>query len=134
MFIHRYDPVIVFYGGGIRHLFEREFNGVLFSPGEQILYQFGVGFSVNDRVTLSTAFQGFYITYTQLDNVTVPGTNLEPISLRFAATIAENAGSSSRSWRSVRPVRCRRSISGWSSPFTSRNAECCQRRRRPCRA
>lgn len=90
LFIHRYDPVIVFYGGGIRHLFEREFNGVLFSPGEQILYQFGVGFSVNDRVTLSTAFQGFYITNTQLDNVTVAGTNLEPISLRFAATIARN--------------------------------------------
>jgi hypothetical protein len=90
LFIHRYDPVIVFYGGGIRHLFEREFNGVLFSPGEQILYQFGVGFSVNDRVTFSTAFQGFYITNTQLDNVTIDGTNLEPISLRFAATIARN--------------------------------------------
>jgi len=90
LFIHRYDPVIVFYGGGIRHLFERQFDGVLFSPGEQILYQFGVGFSVNDRVTLSTAFQGFYITNTQLDNVTIAGTNLEPISLRFAATIARN--------------------------------------------
>jgi len=41
-------------------------------------------------VTLSTAFQGFYITNTQLDNVTIAGTNLEPISLRFAATIARN--------------------------------------------
>jgi hypothetical protein len=90
LFVHRYDPVIVFYGGGIRHLFEREFDGVLFSPGEQILYQFGVGFSVNDRVTLSTAFQGFYITNTQLDNETIDGTNLEPISIRFAATIARN--------------------------------------------
>jgi hypothetical protein len=90
LFVHRYDPVIVFYGGGIRHLFEREFDGVLFSPGEQILYQFGLGFSVNDRVTLSTAFQGFYITNTQLDNETIDGTNLEPISLRFAATIARN--------------------------------------------
>jgi len=90
LFVHRYDPVIVFYGGGIRHLFEREFDGVLFSPGEQILYQFGLGFSVNDRVTLSTAFQGFYITNTRLDNETIDGTNLEPISLRFAATIARN--------------------------------------------
>lgn len=90
LFVHRYDPVIVFYGGGIRHLFEREFDGVLFSPGEQILYQFGVGFSVNDRVTFSTAFQGFYITNTQLDNETIDGTNLEPISLRFAVTIARN--------------------------------------------
>lgn len=90
LFIHRYDPIIVFYGGGFRHLFERTFDGVLFSAGEQILYQFGVGFSVNDRVTLSTAFQAFYITDTQLDNVTIEGTNLQPMSLRFAATIARN--------------------------------------------
>ena len=90
LFIHRYDPIIVFYGGGFRHLFERTFDGVLFSAGEQILYQFGVGFSVNDRVTLSTAFQAFYITDTQLDDVTIEGTNLQPMSLRFAATIARN--------------------------------------------
>jgi hypothetical protein len=88
LFIHRYDPIIVFYGTGYRHLFERTFNGALFSPGEQIAYQFGVGFSVNDRVTLSTAFQGFYLTTTQLNNQTVPGTNLEPMTVRFAATIA----------------------------------------------
>jgi hypothetical protein len=90
LFIHRYDPVIAFYGGGYRHLFEREFDGVLFSPGEQISYQFGVGFSVNDRVTLSAALLGFYITDIQIDDETVAGTNLEPLSLRFAATIARN--------------------------------------------
>ena len=67
-----------------------EFEGVLFSPGEQISYQFGVGFSVNDRVTLSAALLGFYITNIQMDNETVEGTNLEPLSLRFAATIARN--------------------------------------------
>lgn len=88
--IHRYDPIIVFYGGGYRHLFERELNGVLQAPGEQINYQFGVGFAVNDRVTLSTAFQGFYITDTHLDSQLIEGTNLEPMSIRFAATIARN--------------------------------------------
>jgi hypothetical protein len=86
--INRYDPIIVFYGGGYRHLFERPFDGLLFAPGEQIFYQFGVGFSVNDRVTLSTAFQGFYITDVRANNVTVPGSNLEPLTVRMAATIA----------------------------------------------
>jgi hypothetical protein len=71
-------------------LFERDLNGLLQAPGEQISYQMGVGFAVNDRVTLSTAFQGFYITNTALENKIVPGTNLEPMSLRFAATIARN--------------------------------------------
>ena len=88
--IHTYDPIIVFYGGGYRHLFERTFQGVVFTPGEQINYQFGVGFAVNDRVTLSTAFQGFYLTTNSLDHVTTRGTNLEPMTLRFAATIARN--------------------------------------------
>lgn len=90
LFINRYDPIVVFYGAGYRHLFERDLNGVLQAPGEQINYQLGVGFAVNDRVTLSTAFQGFYITNTALEGQTIPGTNLEPISLRFAATIARN--------------------------------------------
>ena len=86
LFIHRYDPVIVFYGAGFRHLFERPFNGVLFAPGEQINYMLGVGVSVNDRVTLSSTFQGFYITNTFIDGVNVRGSNLEPLSLRFSIT------------------------------------------------
>jgi hypothetical protein len=90
LFIHRYDPVIVFYGGGYRHLFEREFDGVLFGPGEQINYMFGVGFSVNDRVTFSTTLQGYYITNTFINDINVRGSNLEPISMRFATTIVRN--------------------------------------------
>jgi hypothetical protein len=90
LFIHRYDPVIVFYGGGYRHLFEREFDGILFGPGEQINYMFGVGFSVNDRITFSTTLQGYYITNTFIDNINVRGSNLEPISMRFATTIVRN--------------------------------------------
>ncbi|MEX0676816.1 MAG: hypothetical protein WD063_07045 [Pirellulales bacterium] len=90
LFINRYDPVIVFYGGGFRHLFEREFDGVLFAPGEQANYMFGVGFSVNDRVTLSSTFQGFYITNTFINSVNVRGSNLEPMSMRFSATIVRN--------------------------------------------
>jgi hypothetical protein len=90
LFINRYDPVIVFYGGGYRHLFERTFDGQLFAPGEQVNYMFGVGFSVNDRVTLSSTFQGFYITNTYINSVNVRGSNLEPLSLRCSATIVRN--------------------------------------------
>jgi len=90
LFIHRYDPVIVFYGGGYRHLFERDFSGQLFQPGEQINYQVGFGFAVNDRITFSTALLGFYITNTFINNENIRGTNLEPISLRLAATISRN--------------------------------------------
>jgi hypothetical protein len=90
LFIHRYDPVIVFYGGGYRHLWERTFDGQVVSPGEQANYMLGVGFSVNDRVTLSSTFQGFYITNTYVNDVNIRGSNLEPLSLRFAATIVRD--------------------------------------------
>ena len=90
LFINRYDPIIAFYGVGYRHLFERPFDGVLFQPGEQLNYQFGVGFAANDRVTLSATFLGFYISQTLLDRTALAGTNVEPMSLRFAATIARN--------------------------------------------
>ena len=90
LFIHRYDPVIVFYGGGYRHLWERTFEGQVVSPGEQANYMLGVGFSVNDRVTLSSTFQGFYITNTFVNDVNIRGSNLEPLSLRFAATIVRD--------------------------------------------
>jgi hypothetical protein len=86
--IHRYDPVIVFYGAGYRHLFARSFDGTPYVAGEQLNYQFGTGFSINDRVTFSTTLQGFYFTNTKIDGTTVRGSNVEPISLRFAATIA----------------------------------------------
>ncbi len=91
LFINRADPLIVFYGGGYRHLWERPFDGgVLYRPGEQVNYMFGVGFAVNDRVTLSSTFQGFYITNTFINGENVRGSNLEPMSMRFAATIVRN--------------------------------------------
>jgi hypothetical protein len=86
--INRYDPIICFYGVGYRHLFQREFEGVLFTAGEQINYQFGVGFAINDRITLSGTFQGFYITDTLIEHEILEGSNVEPLSMRFAATIA----------------------------------------------
>lgn len=88
LFVNRYDPIIVFYGLGYRHLFQRDFGGISFQAGEQLSYQLGVGFSVNDRVTLSTALLGFYISQAKQAGSTIPGSNLEPVSLRFAATIS----------------------------------------------
>lgn len=90
LFVHRYDPIVAFYGAGYRHLFERSISGSPFQPGEQISYQFGLGFAVNDRVTLSATFFGYYITDSEVSSQTIDGTNLEPLSLRFAATVVRN--------------------------------------------
>ncbi len=87
LFIDNYDPVVIFYGIGYRHQFEREFLGVDVDPGEEIRAQLGVGFAVNSQVTLSTRFATAFITRTQYDGQSVDGSYSEPMSLRFAATV-----------------------------------------------
>ena len=86
--IHSYDPVVLFYGAGSRHRFARTFEGVDVNPGIQFRYQMGLGFAVNESITLSTTFLGQYITEPELDGARLAGLILEPMRLRFAATIA----------------------------------------------
>ena len=86
--IHKYDPVVVFYGVGSKHYFERDldqFTGA--KPGDQYMYELGTGFAINERITLSATFFGYYITDVRLNDEELPGTILEPMSLHFATTI-----------------------------------------------
>ncbi|MFN3151331.1 transporter [Bremerella sp.] len=86
LFINRYDPIVCFYGIGYRYQFEGEFDGVDVQYGQQFSYNFGVGFAVNDRITLSTAFLGLYQTETEVNGLGLPGSIYEPLRLRFAVT------------------------------------------------
>ncbi len=85
--VHTYDPVIVFYGVGSRHFFTKDIQGIPAKPGDQYLYQLGTGFGINERITLSTTFFGYYITEASVNNRFVEGTTLEPLYMRFAVTI-----------------------------------------------
>lgn len=86
LFIHRYDPIVYYYGVGYRYQFEAEFDGNDVQYGQQFSYNLGVGFAVNDRVTLSTTFQGLFQSETEVNGLGVPGSIYEPLSLRFAVT------------------------------------------------
>jgi hypothetical protein len=90
LFINNIDPIVFFYGFGTRQGIERNFFGVTFAPGQEYSYNFGMGFAVNERVTLSGAFIGAYITEIHANGRRVQGTIQEPLSLRFSATIARN--------------------------------------------
>ena len=89
LFIHTYNPVIVFYGFGSRHGFSRVLDEINVHPGDQYSYRGGVGFAVNERITLSSMLYGSYITEPTLNGQRIKGDNLEPIYLRFAVTIAQ---------------------------------------------
>jgi hypothetical protein len=87
-FVHTIDPIVLFYGFGSRHGLNREYDGFDIAPGAQYYYRVGMGFAVNERITLSSALIGNYVTDPSLNGVQVPGLAMEPITLRFAATIA----------------------------------------------
>jgi hypothetical protein len=102
-FIKAYDPAVVFSSIGWSHFFARSFgdgpagpNGAYVTPGEQFNYSLGMGFAINDRLTLSTAFFGSFQTTTVIDRAfTIPPAatvfeqsvfNLEPLQVRLALT------------------------------------------------
>jgi hypothetical protein len=94
--IKRYDPIVVFYGIGYQHRFERPFDlpgtkdSVHVNPGSVAVYRFGLGFAVNPRVTLSASFVGQYISEAEVNGRRVAGDIREPMNLRLAATIVRD--------------------------------------------
>jgi hypothetical protein len=89
LFIHTIDPVIVFYGISGRQGVTRDFEGFDITPGDQYSYRCGVGFAVNERVVFSTSLTGSYIAEPRLDGQHIDGLAMEPISVRFATTVAQ---------------------------------------------
>ncbi len=87
--VQNLDPVILFYGAGYTYSVEEEFAGQDIALGHQLSYNMGLGFAANERVTLSSAFQGAYITETDLNGVNLANTDQDLMQLRFAATIAQ---------------------------------------------
>ena len=90
------DPCVLFYGIGYRHRFDGTFAAgpgipgrIRVNPGEQFIYQLGLGFAANESVTFSSSFVGSYVTEDQINGRRVYGAISEPMRMRFAATIAK---------------------------------------------
>jgi len=87
--IRRFDPLLVFGGFGARYGFESKISGVNVERGLAVDYQFGVGFGVNETMSLSAKLYGSFQTQTTFNNVGVPGSERDLIALRFALTKAQ---------------------------------------------
>lgn len=87
--LQRYDPLIVFGSVGARYGFEDKFGGLKVTPGLAFDYRLGVGFGVNESITLSAQFIGSYETEIDVDGLSIPGSDRDIYSLRFALTKAE---------------------------------------------
>ncbi|MEE9398577.1 MAG: SPOR domain-containing protein [Methylococcales bacterium] len=77
------DPVVFFGSVGYKATLQ---EGAV-DPGDQISYSFGGGFSLNDRISVSTAFSGSAILRTEVDGLETPGSAQDIASLQFSSTI-----------------------------------------------
>jgi hypothetical protein len=91
LFIHTYDPLVVFYGCGYVHRFGAEIAGNYFQAGEEFDYQCGVGFSVNPTCTVSGSFLGSYIGQWAVNHQPLLGSTLEIQRMRFSLTMVKQS-------------------------------------------
>jgi hypothetical protein len=76
------DPVVLFGRLGYTAVLERAGR----NPPDQFQYLFGTGFSLTDRVSVSSRVSGIAGGRTQVQGRAIPGTSLDAISLQFALT------------------------------------------------
>jgi hypothetical protein len=77
------DPVVFF--GSLGYTWTVEQKDV--DPGDQIPYSIGMGFSLNDRVSLSMAMAGAAIRRTEINGNEIGGSGLDINSLQFTTTV-----------------------------------------------
>jgi hypothetical protein len=89
LFVHQYDPMIVYWGGGFRYGFEATNLGQSYDPGHELNYQLGTGFAVNDRMTLGAGLLGTFITEAEYNDIGSGG-NRDSIRGRLSLTTWRN--------------------------------------------
>lgn len=77
------DPVVFF--GRLGYLVTLERAGR--DPGDQLLYQVGMGYSFNDRVSYDMRVTGAVVGRTAQEGRTVPRSSLDIITLQFGVTV-----------------------------------------------
>lgn len=76
------DPVVFF--GSLGYTATLEQRGI--DPGDQIPYSIGMGFSLNDKVSISTVLAGAAVRRTEDNGKEIPGSAREVASLQFITT------------------------------------------------
>lgn len=83
-FINTFDPVVLFYGLNYKYNFPSHHYGHKEEQGDSIDYYGGVGFAVDDRVSLSTRIMGEHQFDSEQDGNTTYGTSQDPLSIGFS--------------------------------------------------
>jgi hypothetical protein len=87
VFIRTIDPIAAFVGLNYTNTFETMLENLDLQPGNIFSYRFGIGYAINSRVTISSSFNGAYVSELEVGGRLIPGSAREPLTVRLAATI-----------------------------------------------
>lgn len=89
--IRTFDPVVFFSSVGYVFRTDASYDDqhITVDPGDLVFYRFGMGYAINPKVTVTSAFSGNYIGEVGINGVGINGSDREPMQLRLAATIAK---------------------------------------------
>lgn len=90
--VKTYDPAVLFGSIGWAHAFEKTIDEIDFAPGDSFHYSFGMGFSINGQITMSSQFAGAYQVETKMNGAEIPGSSREPMSLKTGLTYRISKG------------------------------------------
>ena len=78
------DPLILFFGTGLRYFFPQEISGHTVQSGTIYTYNMGFSFAASEKSTIGLQILGAYEDKLQIDRHSVPQSNLEPVSVRLS--------------------------------------------------
>ncbi len=82
-FVESYDPIVLFGGLGYQYQFADEQQGLRIERGDLFNFYCGLGLAVSDDVSLSTQVSGFLQDKTSVNDIVIPNSDIEPLSVRL---------------------------------------------------
>lgn len=78
------DPVILFFGAGLRYFFPQEVSAHTVQGGPIYSYNMGFSFALSEKSTLGFQLSGSYESRLSVDRRLVPQSEVEPVSVRIS--------------------------------------------------
>lgn len=83
-FVKVHDPIVLFGGATYTHIFDKTVNDIEITPEDNFQYNAGIGFALNNQVSISSQFIAIYHKGSPRNNANTLSLSNEPIFLRTA--------------------------------------------------
>lgn len=85
-FVRTTDPAILFGGANYQYAFRRTIDGYDVKPGSGTGFYFGVGYALNESLSVGTRFSYSHISKMEVDGQKIYGTDKDPMDISLSAS------------------------------------------------